>query len=92
MHVHHLQEEAITVREGRRGYTIQGEAERFAGPGDTLQFQPAGPHVPHRRATQQLALDAWVEPAADFEWFLSRVYESTAAAGGSARALSTPRF
>jgi mannose-6-phosphate isomerase-like protein (cupin superfamily) len=41
MHLHHVQEEALTVREGQLGYQFQGEPEQLAGPGDTVVF-PAG--------------------------------------------------
>src|SRR5687768_1746437 len=44
MHVHHLQEEALTVQEGRIGYQVFGGPERFAGPGETVVFKPGVAH------------------------------------------------
>ena len=38
MHVHHYQEEALTVREGRIGYQRPGQAPQYAGPGETVVF------------------------------------------------------
>jgi len=44
MHVHHLQEESLTVQEGRIGYRVPGGPERFAGPGETVTFAPGQMH------------------------------------------------
>src|SRR5688500_17719278 len=44
MHIHHLQEEAITVLEGRIGYQWPGEEPRFAGPGETITFHAGEAH------------------------------------------------
>jgi hypothetical protein len=35
MHVHHYQEEALTVQQGSIGYQRLGEPAQFAGPGET---------------------------------------------------------
>ena len=82
MHVHHLQEEAVAVREGRVGYTIEGEQERFAGVGERVSFAPGVAHTFRNAGEGDLVLDGTVSPPLNFEWFLTRVYESTAAAGG----------
>jgi len=82
MHVHHLQEEAITVREGRVGYTIEGQEEQFAGPGQSVHFAAGVAHTFRNAGDGELVLDGSVQPALNFEWFLTQVYESTAAAGG----------
>ena len=44
MHVHHLQEESLTVQEGRMGYCLSGGPDRFAGPGETVTFAPGQMH------------------------------------------------
>ena len=38
MHVHYLQEEAMTVVSGTLGFQILGELPREAGPGETVIF------------------------------------------------------
>ena len=51
MHVHHYQEEALTVMQGRIGYQRQGKAAQFAGPGETATFRagkPTGSGTPAR--------------------------------------------
>ena len=44
MHVHHLQEEALTVVRGRIDYQVQGGEEQFAGAGETIVFKPGVAH------------------------------------------------
>jgi hypothetical protein len=44
MHVHHYQDEGLTVVRGRIGYQRLGEPERFAGPGETVVFSPGQSH------------------------------------------------
>lgn len=82
MHVHHLQEETVTVREGRVGYTTEGEEERFAGPGEQVTFAPGVAHTFRNAGDEDLVLDGYVSPALNFEYFLTGVYEATAAKGG----------
>jgi quercetin dioxygenase-like cupin family protein len=82
MHVHHLQEEEVTVREGRLGYTLEGQEERFAGPGETVRFQRGVAHTFRNAGDEDLQLEGVVSPPLNFEYFLSRVYEATAATGG----------
>jgi len=82
MHVHHLQEEAVTVREGRVGYTLEGEEEKFAGPGEQVRFAPGVAHTFRNAGDSDLVLDGYVSPPLNFEYFLTGVYEATAAKGG----------
>jgi quercetin dioxygenase-like cupin family protein len=44
MHVHYRQEESLTVVAGRMGYQRDGEAPRFAGPGETVTFARGEAH------------------------------------------------
>jgi hypothetical protein len=39
MHVHHFQDEAVTVLKGRIGYTRPEGPKQFGGPGDTVAFK-----------------------------------------------------
>jgi quercetin dioxygenase-like cupin family protein len=82
MHVHHLQSETVTVRSGQIGVRVDGEPERFAGPGERIHF-PAG--VAHRfwnAGGTELVLDGEVRPPHNMEYFLTQIYASTAAHGG----------
>src|SRR4051794_18218659 len=44
MHIHHYQEEALTVKHGRIGYQRLGEQAQFAGPGETVTFKAGEAH------------------------------------------------
>jgi quercetin dioxygenase-like cupin family protein len=76
MHVHHLQDEGLTVREGRMGYQRLGEPERFAGPGETVVFKRGEAHRFWNAGTTDLRCDAFVEPADNVEYFLTELFAS----------------
>ena len=44
MHVHHLQEEAMTVVSGKLGFQMVGGPPQYAGPGETKIFAPGVGH------------------------------------------------
>ena len=76
MHVHHLQEEGLTVVEGHLGYQRLGEPERFAGPGETVVFEPGAAHRWWNAGDADLRCTGWVEPADNFEYYLGNVFAS----------------
>ena len=82
MHVHHYQEEGLTVRQGRLGYERAGEAPRYAGPGETVVFLPGEAHRFWNAGDGELRCTAYVEPADNVEYFLSEVFASTRRNGG----------
>ena len=82
MHVHHLQEEGMTVERGTIAYQVLGEEERRAGPGETVVF-PAG--VAHRfwnPGEDELACTGFVRPAGNLEYFLGEIFGSMRRHGG----------
>ena len=81
MHVHHLQSETVTVRRGRIGISVEGEPERFAGPGETATFEAGVPHRFWNAGDDELVLDGEVRPPHNMEFFLTQIYASTAAHG-----------
>jgi quercetin dioxygenase-like cupin family protein len=82
MHVHHLQSESVTVRRGRIGISVEGEPERFAGPGESVTFEAGVPHRFWNAGDDELVLDGEVRPPHNMEYFLTQIYASTAAHGG----------
>jgi quercetin dioxygenase-like cupin family protein len=44
MHTHWLQDESLTVVNGKIGYQVQGQPEQFAGEGETVFFKRGVPH------------------------------------------------
>lgn len=77
MHVHHRQEEGLTVRQGRIGYQRLGEPARFAGPGETVVFRAGEVHRFWNAGEDELRCTGYVEPADNFEYFLGHVFDST---------------
>lgn len=82
MHVHHLQTESMTVEAGRVGVQIAGEPEFFRGPGESMTFPPGVEHRFWNAGDDELVMSGEVYPPHNLEYFLSRVFESTAAHGG----------
>jgi len=83
MHVHHLQEEALTVREGRIGYQRLGGPEQFAGPGETVVFRPGEAHRFWNAGEGDLRCTGYVEPADNVEYYLTAIYDSMRRSGGA---------
>jgi uncharacterized cupin superfamily protein len=82
MHVHHYQEEALTVVQGRIGYQRQGESAQFAGPGETVTFRAGEAHKFWNAGEDELRCTGFIEPADNTEYFLGAIYESQKRNGG----------
>ena len=76
MHVHYLQEEALTVEAGRIGYERPGEPAQFAEAGETVVFPPGDWHRFWNPGEEDLRCTGYVEPADNIEYFLTSLYES----------------
>jgi quercetin dioxygenase-like cupin family protein len=83
MHVHHHQEEAITVEQGRIGYQRPGEPPRFAGRGETVVFGPGEAHRFWNAGDEDLHCSGYIRPADNVEYFLTAIYDSQRRHGGS---------
>ena len=83
MHVHHHQEEALTVQEGRVGYQRPGEPPQFAEAGETVVFQPGEAHRFWNPGEEDLTVTGYIEPADNVEYFLTALYASQRESGGS---------
>lgn len=82
MHVHHLQEEALTVRKGRIGYQVLGEEPKYAGQGETVTFKAGVAHKFWNAGDDELECTGYVRPPDNIEYFLTEIYASTKANGG----------
>jgi hypothetical protein len=76
MHVHHLQEEALTVDRGTMAYEVLGEEEDRAGPGDTATFAPGVAHRFWNAGDDELVCTGYVRPPDNVEYYLTEVYAS----------------
>jgi quercetin dioxygenase-like cupin family protein len=83
MHVHHLQEEALTVEEGQMGYQRVAEPARFAEAGETVVFKPGEAHRFWNAGEEDLRCTGYVQPADNLEYFLTAIYDSQRENGGS---------
>jgi uncharacterized cupin superfamily protein len=82
MHVHHYQEEALTVVQGRIGYQRPGESARFAGPGESVTFRAGEVHRFWNAGEEELRCQGYIEPADNIEYFLGAIYEAQKRSGG----------
>ena len=83
MHAHNYQEEALTVQQGRIGYQRPGETPRFAGPGETVVFEPGEAHRFWNAGEEDLRCTGYIQPADNVEYFLTAIFESQRKSGGS---------
>jgi quercetin dioxygenase-like cupin family protein len=82
MHIHHYQVESFTVVRGRIGYQRLGGPEQFAGPGETVTFQPGDAHRFWNPGPDELACTGYIEPADNVEFYLGAIFASAKARGG----------
>lgn len=83
MHVHHLQDERLTVVRGRMGYERPGEPAHFAGPGETVVFRRGEAHRFWNAGAEPLHCTGFVEPADNVEYFLGELFASARRSGGA---------
>ena len=83
MHVHHYQDEALTVQVGRIGYQRPREPAQFAGPGETVAFKAGEAHRFWNAGDGELLCTGYIEPADNLEYFLTEIYESMKRSGGA---------
>jgi Cupin domain len=89
MHVHHLQEEGLTVGRGTIGYQSEGGPERTAGPGETLVFAPGESHRFWNAGDDEAVCTGFVRPPGNLEYFLTEMYASMRRNGARGPACST---
>lgn len=82
MHVHHKQDECITVVSGKIGYQELGGEKKYAGPGETVMFKAGVAHKFWNAGTGPLIGKGYVSPADNIVYFLSEIYRSANQNGG----------
>ena len=82
MHIHHRQEEGLTVLTGRLGYEMPGEAPRFVEPGETVVFAPGVAHRFWAEGEDLLRCSAYIQPPDNVAYFLGEIFRSTREHGG----------
>jgi len=74
MHTHFLQDESLTVVEGKIGYQVLGEEPRFAEVGETVLFKRGVPHRFWNAGENILHCNGYVKPANTIVFYLSSIY------------------
>ena len=82
MHVHHLQEEGLTVERGTIGHQSQGGAEHTARPGESVTFAPGQAHRFWNAGDDELVCTGFVRPPGNLEYYLTEIYASMRRKGG----------
>ena len=82
MHVHHRQDECITIVSGKIGYQRSGEKKQFAGPGETVLFKAGEAHRFWNAGDELLVGRGYISPADNIIYFLSEIYKSSNDNGG----------
>ena len=82
MHVHKLQHEAITVREGRLGWMGPDGVEHFVGAGETVTWAPGQVHRFWNAGDEPLRGTGELWPPHNVEYFLTSIFDSMARNGG----------
>ena len=82
MHVHHRQDEGLTVERGTIGYQRRGEEPRTAGPGESVVFRAGEVHRFWNAGEDVLECDGWVGPPGNVEYVLTKLFASMEAARG----------
>jgi quercetin dioxygenase-like cupin family protein len=82
MHLHHLQDEAMTVVAGRIGLQFAGEEPRYGGPGETVFLKRGIGHRWWNAGPTELRCTGWARPVHNIEYFLTSIFDSSKQAGG----------
>jgi len=82
MHVHYLQDEALTVVQGKIAAQVLGQPATFHGVGETVTFKRGVPHRFWNAGEDVLICRGMVSPAHNIEFFLTEIFNSTKANGG----------
>ncbi|MGC3944353.1 MAG: cupin domain-containing protein [Chryseolinea sp.] len=77
MHVHHLQDESLTVVQGQIAGQVFGEKPTFHGPGETITFNRGVAHRFWNAGNDMLICRGFVSPAHNMEYFLTEIFWST---------------
>ena len=81
MHVHHLQDESITVIEGLLAGLVKGEEVKYYRAGETAFFARGVAHKFWNAGETVLKCKGFISPVNNFEYFLTEIFRSTREGG-----------
>ncbi|MBK8564816.1 MAG: cupin domain-containing protein [Saprospiraceae bacterium] len=82
MHVHHRQDERLTVVQGKMGSQVLGEEPKYFNVGDSITYKAGEAHKFWCVGNERLVCKGAINPAHNFEYFLTGIYDSMKANGG----------
>jgi len=82
MHVHLLQDEHLTVVQGKMGALIEGAQPVYYTEGQSGTFLHCVAHRFWNAGEQPLICRGWIKPIDNIEYFLTEIFNSTKANGG----------
>lgn len=82
MHVHHRQDEGLTVESGTLGWERADGSKGSAGPGESIVFERGDAHRFWNDGDDDLRCKGYVRPPENFEYFLASLYDSIKRNGG----------
>lgn len=82
LHRHQYQDESVTVIEGRLGYVIAEQEDRFADVGESVDFPRGVAHRFWNAGSGVLRCAGRISPPMQFEYFIAALYRSTVEHGG----------
>ncbi len=83
MHVHFKQEETITVEKGKIAIQVPGKEPQYYEAGATVTFKPGETHKFWNAGAELLTGKGYIKPAHNTEYFLTQIFASTKANGGT---------
>ena len=83
MHVHHLQDESLTIVKGKLAGQIAGQEATFHGPGETVTFKRGVAHRFWNAGDDVLICTGVASPAYNLEFFLTEIFRSIKSTGTS---------
>lgn len=83
MHVHFKQEETITIIKGKMATQTPGKEPQYFEAGATVSFKPGDIHRFWNAGSEPLIGKGYVKPAHNIEYFLTQIFASTKANGGT---------
>jgi quercetin dioxygenase-like cupin family protein len=81
MHVHHLQDESLTIVKGKLAAQILGQQPTYHGPGETLTFRRGEVHRFWNAGDEVLVCTGTISPAHNIEYFLTEIFRSVRSSG-----------
>lgn len=83
MHTHWLQDESLTVVNGKIGYQVEGQEKQYAGVGETVWFERGTPHRFWNAGEETLQCTGWIKPANSIVFYLSAIYDAQNKSGSA---------